>query len=102
MSRGSPQRNLPRLHPRIAVALRYAAGQGEAPRVVASGKGLIAKHIEEIALEAGVPLHEDPELAELLGEVPVQDTIPEELFEAVAQVIAFVWRVDHRISKESG
>ena len=102
MARGSPQRNVPRLHPRIAVALRYTAGQGEAPRVVASGKGLTAKHIKDVAMDAGVPIHEDAELAGLLSEVPVQDTIPEELFEAVAQVIAFVWRVDQRISKESG
>lgn len=100
MAEGSSLRHSRKLHPKLAVALRYEAHQGSAPRVVASGRGKIAEHIEDLAKEAGVPIHQDADLAQMLGEVAVQDTIPEELFEAVARVLAFVWRVDHRVKNE--
>lgn len=101
MSRGSALRSTPRLHPKLAVALHYEPHQGAAPRVVATGRGLTALRIEEVARQAGVPVHQDSSLAEMLGDVPLQETIPEELFEAVARVIAFVWRVDARMNPES-
>lgn len=102
MQQSSAPRNRPRLHPQIAVALRYEPEQGIAPQVVASGKGYLAQRMQEIAQEAGVPIHKDAHLAELLERVPVPETIPEELFEAVARVIAFVWRVDHHVSGQIG
>lgn len=85
-----------RIHPDLAVALRYDAGEGQAPRVVASGRGVMAKRIEELAVENQVPVHADEGLAQALGQLEVQQTIPEELFEAVARVLAFIWRVDSK------
>jgi flagellar biosynthesis protein len=74
----------------VAVALRYDASEG-APRVTASGEGLVARNIEALAEQAGVPLYRDPQLARLLAQVDLGDEIPRALYVAVAEVIAFVW-----------
>jgi flagellar biosynthetic protein FlhB len=79
-----------------AVALKYENGNA-APVVVAKGKDLIAKRIREIATEHGVPLVPNPPLARgLHGGVEVGQQIPEEFYAAVAQVLAFVYRVAAR------
>ncbi|HHQ41989.1 MAG TPA: type III secretion protein [Chromatiales bacterium] len=79
---------------RRAVALRYD-GRG-APRVTAAGGGALAERIVAAAREHGVPLHEDPALAEALAAVPVGEEIPPELYVAVAEVLAFVFLVHGR------
>ena len=94
MAEGSSRKPRRRLHPKLAVALQYQADQNQAPVVVATGRGLLAQRIEKIAEEAGVPVHKDPDLAMALSDVELQQAIPAELFEAVARVLAFVWRVD--------
>ena len=78
--------------PKTAVALHYDPETEAAPRVVATGKGRVADAILEKAREAGVPVTEDPDLAHLLSEVPLSSTIPEPLFEVVAELFAFLWR----------
>lgn len=78
--------------PAIAVALDYEIGSREAPRVVATGRGLIAEKIIEVARENGVTIEANPMLAEALSGVPLDDTIPHELYQAVAEVIGFVLR----------
>ncbi|HIJ22500.1 MAG: flagellar protein FhlB [Gammaproteobacteria bacterium] len=75
----------------LAVALRYE-GDG-APRVTATGKGLIAEQIIEIAKEHDVPLYEEPELVQLLSAVELNNEIPETLYIAVAEVIAFAYQL---------
>ncbi|MDU0339862.1 EscU/YscU/HrcU family type III secretion system export apparatus switch protein [Bosea rubneri] len=72
----------------IAVALEYD-GQG-APRVTAKGRGEIAQKIVETAREHDVAVEQNVLLAEALSAVELEDTIPEELYRATAQVIAFV------------
>jgi len=81
---------------KLAVALKHELGKSEAPRVVASGKGYFAERIIDKAVEHNVPVHKDDHLAGLLSEVSVPSTIPTELFEAVARVLAFIYRVDGR------
>ena len=88
-----------RLHPRLAVALRYEQGKSQEPMVVASGRGAFAERMEQIAEEHHIPIHQDKALAALLGDLEVPSEIPDELFEAVARVIAFVWRVDSRVGQ---
>ena len=78
--------------PAIAVALEYEIGTREAPRVVAKGRGLVAEKIMEIARENGVSIEANPMLAEALSGVPIDDTIPHELYQAAAEVIGFVLR----------
>ncbi|MEO5369818.1 MAG: EscU/YscU/HrcU family type III secretion system export apparatus switch protein [Magnetococcus sp. DMHC-1] len=77
-----------------AVALRYQKSQDPAPRVTASGKGRIAEVIMERAREAGVPLMEDPDLVGLLGKVNLGEAVPRELYKAVAEVLAYVYRIN--------
>jgi len=71
----------------IAVALQFDGKN--APKVSATGNGLIADKIVEIAEEHDIPLQENPELAAVLAQVPLGDEIPNELYSAVAEVIAF-------------
>jgi flagellar biosynthesis protein FlhB len=76
-----------------AVALRYSA-DALAPVVVAKGQDLVALRIREIASDAGVTIVPDPPLARAIhGTVEIGRMIPEELFQAVAELLAYVYRV---------
>lgn len=77
--------------PSTAVALRYD-GTG-APRVTAQGRGPVAEQILARAEEHGIPLYRDSGLAQLLAQVELGEEIPATLYEAVAQVLAFVYRL---------
>jgi flagellar biosynthesis protein len=81
--------------PRIAVALAYE--EGSAPRVVATGRGAIAETILSTARAHGVAVEENAALAEALGRIELDEEIPEVLYRAVAEVIAFVIRARDRI-----
>ena len=78
---------------KVAVALRYRRETESAPVVVATGRGEVADRIVRLAEESRVPVHEDTGLAEALGRLQVDQTIPLELYEAVAEVISFVYRI---------
>ncbi|HNY31474.1 MAG TPA: EscU/YscU/HrcU family type III secretion system export apparatus switch protein [Fibrobacteria bacterium] len=78
---------------KIAVALRYRREQDAAPQVVAGGWGAVADRILETAKEHAIPVHEDAALACSLGKVGLGDPVPPELYQAVAEVIAFVYRL---------
>ncbi|MFD1204133.1 MULTISPECIES: EscU/YscU/HrcU family type III secretion system export apparatus switch protein [Sporosarcina] len=84
-----------------AVALSYDPTSGESPKVIAKGKGKIAENILKKAEEHDVPIQEDPTLVELLGQLNIDETIPEQLYQAVAEVFAFIYQVDreHRLRK---
>lgn len=77
---------------KLAVALDYEIGSREAPRVIAKGRGLIADEIMRLAEEHGVKIEANPMLAEALSGVELDDRIPIELYQAVAEVIGFVLR----------
>jgi flagellar biosynthetic protein FlhB len=78
----------------VAVALKYDMENMPAPRVVAKGQRLVAQRIKELARDAGVPLVENKPLARALFKVVrIGDEIPEDLFKAVAQVLAFVFQL---------
>lgn len=91
MSRRPPEN--PKGHsPRpSAVALHYD-GRG-APRVTAKGQGLVAENILRLAREHGVPLHEDAALAAVLSRLELNEEIPPALYRAIAEVIAFAYRI---------
>lgn len=75
--------------PEFAIALDYDGKT--VPRLTAKGGGDVARQIIEIAEECGVPLHQDPELSALLAQIPLGDEIPETLYRAIAEVIAFAY-----------
>jgi flagellar biosynthesis protein FlhB len=80
----------------LAVALRYDAETMRAPSVVAKGADLIALKIKELALEHEVPIVEDRPLAQALYKsVDIGGEIPEKLFQAVAQLLAYIYRLKH-------
>lgn len=77
-----------------AVALLYDQQKSSAPRVVASGSSLVAEKIIATAIEAGVHIKEDRDLVELLAKIPVGEEIPAELYQTIAEVLAFVYSVN--------
>lgn len=76
-----------------AVALTYSTGDA-APRVVAKGRGLIAQEIIERAREAGVYVHESPELVSLLMQVDLDARIPPQLYVVIAELLAWLYRIE--------
>jgi flagellar biosynthesis protein len=81
-----------------ATALRYTEGS-EAPEVVATGRGEIARKILAAAEEAGVPVRRDPALVEALSKLDVGRAIPPELYVAVAEALVWAYRLDAKASK---
>jgi flagellar biosynthesis protein len=82
-----------------AIALAYLAGQS-APKVVAKGGGLIAEAIIERAREHGVFVHESKELVSLLMQVDLDQQIPPALYRAVAELLAWLYRIENMQSQE--
>jgi flagellar biosynthesis protein len=80
---------------RRATALRYEKGQ-RAPKVVATGAGLAA------AREAGVPVRRDPALAEALGALELGADVPEAMWKAVAETLAWAYRLDAAAARRQG
>jgi flagellar biosynthesis protein len=87
--------NSPEKDRSLAIALTYAAGD-PAPRVVAKGRGLIAEEIIRRAREHGVYVHESPELVTLLMQVDIDDRIPPALYLAVAELLAWLYRLEQK------
>jgi flagellar biosynthesis protein len=82
-------------NPDLAIALHYDGHS--TPRITAKGSGDLAERILALASEHEVPLHEDPELAALLSQIPLGDEIPEALYRAVAEVIAFAYLLSGKL-----
>jgi flagellar biosynthesis protein len=68
-----------------------------APRVTAKGTGLIAQRILEIAEKEGIPITEDPDLVTALAQLDFYDEIPPGLYRAVAEILAFAYRINNRM-----
>jgi flagellar biosynthesis protein len=81
---------------RSAAALRYRRETDAAPRVTASGRGAVAEKILAVAREAGIPIREDASLVEVLARLDIGSEVPPELYRVVAEVLAFVYRMDQR------
>jgi flagellar biosynthesis protein len=89
---------MPDEKPRRATALRYT-DDADAPEVVATGAGEIAKKIVAAAEEAGVPVRRDAALVEALGKLDVGQAIPAELYVAVAEALVWAYRLDAKASR---
>jgi flagellar biosynthesis protein len=81
-------------HTLRAAALRYERPTDRAPRVVARGEGHLAERILAAAREHGIPIHEDRELVQVLSKLDVDAEIPLEVYQAVAEVLAFLYRTN--------
>ena len=78
-----------------AVALAYREGD-MAPRVVAKGRGLLAEEIVRRAREAGIFVHESRELVAVLSNLDLDSHIPPQLYLAIAEILAWVYRMEHQ------
>jgi flagellar biosynthesis protein len=78
--------------PEVTAALRYT-GSG-APEVIAAGRGELAHRILARARDAGVPVHRDPQLADSLARLALGQEVPEDLWTAVAEVLAWAYSLD--------
>ncbi len=85
-----------------AVAILYDSENSPSPKVIASGKGEIAKRIIETAKQSGVHIQEDANLVELLSKIDIGDEIPTELYQTVAEVLAFVYKVNSKFKEKMG
>lgn len=77
-----------------AVAVQYDEKNDDAPHVMASGQGYVAERIVELAREAEVPIVEDAALVSALMVLELGEEIPAELYEAVARILAFIYKLD--------
>jgi flagellar biosynthesis protein len=89
-------------HPPLKViALRYQAKADRAPKIAAKGRGHIAERMLEIAKTQNIPIREDKNLVEILSHLDLNQEIPPEVYKAVAQILAFVYRISQRCQSAS-
>lgn len=86
----------------IAVALTHERGADKAPVVVAQGYGAIAEKILRLAFEHDVKVRRDPDLAQVLMAVEMDQEIPVEAFAAVAEILSYVYLANNRLAEASG
>jgi flagellar biosynthesis protein len=77
-----------------AVALRYDPARDAAPKLVAKGQGRIADQILELARKNDVPVREDANLVQVLSRLNLDQEIPKEVYQAVATILAFLYKVN--------
>jgi flagellar biosynthesis protein len=92
------EKGRPKDEDRTAVAIEYVPGEA-APKILATGKGVIADKIIETAKESNVPLYKDNKLADTLSKLKIGDMIPPELYEVVAEILVFVDDMDRLKAK---
>ena len=81
-----------------AVALRYDTESEGAPKVIGKGSGYLAEKILELARENDIHIHEDPDLVNVLAALDIDTEIPENLYKAIAEVLAFVYQLNKRLA----
>lgn len=77
-----------------AAALKYDPATGSAPKVTAKGKGKVAENIIAIAEKHNIPIKKDPDLVEVLSRLDMNQEIPQEIYVAVAELLAFVYAIN--------
>jgi len=77
-----------------AVALAYDPGEGGLPRVTAKGRGELARELIRLAVENNIPIKYDPDLIQVLSTLDIGQAIPEEVYVAVAEILAFIYWVN--------
>jgi flagellar biosynthesis protein len=93
--------NRPPPPPLKVVALRYQGKQDRAPKLAAKGRGYMAERIIEIAKAENIPIREDKNLVEILSRLDLNQEIPPEVYRAVAEILAFVYRIAQRCQTPS-
>ena len=84
-----------------AAALKYSRGDAAAPKMVAKGRGKVAEKIVEIAKAHNIPIKEDKDLVEFLSTLDLYQEIPQELYKAVAEILAFIYNLKDRAGRSA-
>ena len=85
--------------PQQAVALKYDMERDSAPRVVAKGRGHVAENILAAAQKNAVPVYQNKTLVNMLMALEIDREIPPELYRTIAEVMAYVYRIDKKAKK---
>ena len=88
-------KSIPKTEDAIAVALHQVSEVDRAPKVVASGRGIIAEQILEVAFSMGIKVREDADLAQVLSAVNEETEIPVEAFAAVAEILVYLYQANN-------
>ncbi len=78
-----------------AIALAYDPAAIELPKVIAKGRGTLAEELIRLAVEHNIPIKYDPDLVQVLSKLDIDDQIPEEVYVVVAEIMAFIYWVNH-------
>ena len=89
-------KSIPKTEDAIAVALHQVSEADRAPKVVASGRGIIAEQILEVAFSMGIKVREDADLAQVLSAVNEESEIPVEAFAAVAEILVYLYQANNK------
>ncbi len=87
---------------RAAAALRYKPSEDPAPKVAAVGRGHVAERIIALATEHGIPIYDDPDLVEVLAQLDLGDVIPADLYQVIAEVLVYVYKMNSLAGARSG
>ena len=85
-----------------AAALRYEPKKHSAPHVIAQGRGLLAERLIAEAKRHGIPIRENPDLVQILLQLDLGQEIPPALYQAVAEILIFVYRINEEWKKSHG
>ena len=88
--------------PQKAVSLKYKMGKDPAPKVTAKGQGLVAERIIALAKEHKIPIKQDPDLVQVLSQVELNQDIPPSVYQMVAELLAFVYKVNNEYKSTGG
>ena len=83
-------------NPQQAVALRYQAKKDPAPKMVGKGSGYLAEKILELAKQHNIPIRQDKNLLQILSRLDLNQEVPADVYRAVAEILAFVYRLSSR------
>ncbi len=81
---------------RQAIALRYSPKSDRAPKLVAKGRGYLADKILELARDHHIPIRHDHNLLQVLSRLDLNEEIPPDVYKAVAEILAFIYRLSNR------
>lgn len=91
---------LPERHKLRAAAIKYDVKKDKAPKIIASGKAHVAEEILKLAEENEIPFYEDKTLSDILSKLSFDQEIPGEVYNIVAEVLAFVYQLDKLAKKK--
>jgi flagellar biosynthesis protein len=88
-------KNMP--NKKTAVAVSYNKEKDSAPKITAKGKGAVADKIIELAKKNNIPMHEDPDMIEVLSKLDLGQEIPADLYKLIAEVLVYVYRANNKV-----